>query len=1325
MRINRFLNFGGATRASALRAAAFSAATLLFVVACADEKQFTPWKTPTRGVLEHGNEKVIFAQQTAAIADAKSVGCVKCHEGSHDPHPTPQNISCVDCHGGNGQSEDIRVAHVFPAQEHRWPLREDGIPVSANPQISYMGWIQEDWNYVRFVNPGDLRVARVTCAPCHSTEVLNVSKSIMTTSAHLWNVAAYANGILSDKRGILGESYSPEGIPQLVSTVPPPTDEEYARGVAAVLVPLPNFEISQTGNIFRVFEQGSRLGGPALGFNGAPLPPIGIPEKLEDPGKPNNRLSDRGFGTLLRIDLAVLNVHKTRLNDPHLSLLGTNDNPGDYRSSGCTACHVVYANDRTVNHSGHYAKSGHEGYTEINDKAIDLVANKGPNGRESGHPIKHEFTSAIPSSQCMVCHMHQPNSFVNSYYGYTMWSYETDGEEMWPKVRENVPHDELIKRLNHNPEEAAVWGKWHDQEFLRNTVEVNKNNKHTQFADYHGHGWIFRAAFKMDRHGNLLDANDQIVPYDDPNKFKGLIEIEGTKSDWHTKAAANAGRRAVHLQDIHAAMGMHCVDCHFEIDVHGDGKLYTAYQNQVSVRCLDCHGTVYKKANLTLTGPSSATYEEADRRAKMQGQTPFRRKNADGSRGERIPRFEENDNGEIIQNSMVDDGKSWVVKQVYDSVQVGGPKYNPKAAYAKTVRRDGTSWGALPENPADLAHGCDNDPSSKLECYTCHTSWITACFGCHLPQRANWKSTSHHFTDEKNLRQYSSYNPQAVRDSEFMLGVAGNSKGNRIAPVRSSSALLLSSEDGTRQKTYAQLPPIAANGMSSQLFNTHFPHTVRTKETRKCDDCHVSANEDNNAWLAQTYLLGTNYVNFVGLNAFIGAGTSGIRAVRVTEYDEPQAVYGSYLHKLAYPQDYEKFVHHGRELHQHEEHAATDARSVQLIGEYLFVASGAGGFKAYDVANVNNKGFSEKIVTAPVSPLGQDIQVSTEFATAVAVATTNRVTMSRVFRSSHPGNKLPINQDNGETPYFYKGQVQNLHETYRYAYVSDFYEGLVVIDVDCLQDGDPLNNFLERVATFNPNGILNGAVNVTIAGQTAYICCDAGIVVLDIDDPREPKVLTTIGAPHVVKPTSIAVQFRYAFVTDAEGLKVIDITTPSAAAPVAGAVTKIADARDVYVARTYAYVSAGAEGLVIVDVERPSSPKVDQIFNAGGRINDLCQVKVGMTNDSVFAYLADGKNGMHVLQLISPGDNQPRSPYGFSPRPSPEWIATFPMEHGRALAVSKGLDRDRAVDESGNQMAAFGRIGSRPLNLQEMQKLYMRNGQVYRVTNEPVTEPLK
>ncbi|SRR5216684_8049583 len=60
---------------------------------------------------------------------------------------------------------------------------------------------------------------------------------------------------------------------------------------------------------------------------------------------------------------------------------------------------------------------------------------------------------------------------------------------------------------------------------------------------------------------------------------------------------------------------------------------------------------------------------------------------------------------------------------------------------------------------------------------------------------------------------------------------------------------------------------------------------------------------------------------------------------------------------------------------------------------------------------------------------------------------------------------------------------------------------------------------------------------------------------------------------------------------------------------------------------------------------------------------------------------------------------------------------------GPALAFSKGIDRDRAVDESGNQLTVFGRRGARPLNRAEARALYLRNGQLYIVTDEPVEQP--
>ena len=112
------------------------------------------------------------------------------------------------------------------------------------------------------------------------------------------------------------------------------------------------------------------------------------------------------------------------------------------------------------------------------------------------------------------------------------------------------------------------------------------------------------------------------------------------------------------------------------------------------------------------------------------------------------------------------------------------------------------------------------------------------------------------------------------------------------------------------------------------------------------------------------------------------------------------------------------------------------------------------------------------------------------------------------------------------------------------------------------------------------------------------------------------------------------------------------------------------------------------------------------MYNAGGAGDHTRDVVVASTNASLFAYVADGKDGLKVLQLTSP-DSQPRFD-GFSPEPRPELIATYPTS-SPALALSKGLDRDRAVDETGHQMAVFGRIGSRPFNLKEMQELYLDN----------------
>lgn len=67
-------------------------------------------------------------------------------------------------------------------------------------------------------------------------------------------------------------------------------------------------------------------------------------------------------------------------------------------------------------------------------------------------------------------------------------------------------------------------------------------------------------------------------------------------------------------------------------------------------------------------------------------------------------------------------------------------------------------------------------------------------------------------------------------------------------------------------------------------------------------------------------------------------------------------------------------------------------------------------------------------------------------------------------------------------------------------------------------------------------------------------------------------------------------------------------------------------------------------------------------------------------------------------------------------------FGTFTAE-GEALAISKPLDRDRAVDESG----VFGRRGARPFNSEEMMRMLRTKdgaGELFRVSDNPLTMPV-
>lgn len=1239
---------------------------------------------------------------------AGSSGCLSCHAGQHDPHNKPTvRLSCTDCHGGNAQTTDKIAAHVHPRFPQEWPG-------SANPHRSYTLLNRESPEFIRFVNPGDLRVAKVSCGTsgCHDEIVDQVGKSMMTHGAMLWNAALYNNGAVPHKIPRFGESYTTNGVPQRLITVPQPTAEEIAlKGVLPYLDPLPRFEVSQPGNLLRIFERGK-------------LDPqeVGLPNPKEEPGRPRAGLSARGLGTKTRTDPVFLGLQKTRLLDPTLNFLGTNDHPGDYRSSGCTSCHVVYANDRSPVNSGPFAIYGNRGTSAGRDPTI-------PRG-QSGHPIEHKFTVGIPTSQCIVCHVHPGTTVMNSYTGFMWWDEETDAEFMFPEIEKNPTAAEYAQSQMRNPDEAAARGLWSDPEFLANLTDLNPSLKHTQFADYHGHGWVYKAVFKKDRQGNLIDHRGKTIDHAEgpelqqatgfAEEVKKLYRAVLTESEFaqaEDQLHQLRDGQPVHQMDIHLEKGMHCVDCHFIQDAHGNAKLYGEVRNAIEIQCTDCHGQVGQRATLLSSGPAS------DTSAKQSGKsgrdlaamrTPF---------GER--RFERQ--GEkIIQRSMVEKDLKWEITQVADSINPASASYNQRSHLAKTVRFEGNQmvWGDQPGSDVLCAHSNRN-----MSCISCHSSWNPSCFGCHLPQKANRKTPMLHNEGEES-RNAISYNFQTLRDDVFMLARDGDVTGNRIGPARSSCAIHVGSYNANRESLYVQQQTVSAEGMSGIAFSTNVPHTVRgsaptfrdgpekglpdspemhlagRSETKMCTDCHLSENSDNNAIMAQLLMQGTNFTNFIGRYCWVASGEHGLSGVVVTEQDEPQTVIGSSLHRIVYPQRHEEHLAKGQELEHLHEHPGRDVSelfrkpevlALQARGEYLYAACGSGGLKVFDIAFIDHKGFSERITTAPVSPFGQKLYVKTADARDVTAPTTIAPDPTRAH--------WPENRE------------QNVHMAYAYIYVADAEEGLVMVSAATLLDGNPLNNFLKKDLVFNPDGILRGAKSVTLIGTYVYVGCDAGLVVVSVDDPGNPQITTILKPPVVHDVRDVEAQFRYAFVADSEGIKVLDVTDPAHPVPVTA--IAMAEAHKVYPARTYAYVAGGHEGLVILNIENPEKPFVDQVFNADGQINDLRDVKLGITYTSLFAYLADGHNGLRVVQLTS---TETPGYQGFSPRPTPVLVASAKLpKSGEALAIAEGIDRDRAVDESGNQIAVFGRVGARPLSITDQQRMYLHNNQLWFTSDNPAS----
>src|SRR6185436_8840454 len=81
--------------------------------------------------------------------------------------------------GGDEITRVKEQAHVQPRLPELWRT-------SANPQRTYTKVLGESPEFIRFINPGENRVAQEACGGCHQKQVNAVPRSTMTTSSVFW-----------------------------------------------------------------------------------------------------------------------------------------------------------------------------------------------------------------------------------------------------------------------------------------------------------------------------------------------------------------------------------------------------------------------------------------------------------------------------------------------------------------------------------------------------------------------------------------------------------------------------------------------------------------------------------------------------------------------------------------------------------------------------------------------------------------------------------------------------------------------------------------------------------------------------------------------------------------------------------------------------------------------------------------------------------------------------------------------------------------------------------------------------------------------------------
>ncbi len=418
--------------------------------------------------------------------------------------------------------------------------------------------------------------------------------------------------------------------------------------------------------------------------------------------------------------------------------------------------------------------------------------------KEQSVAISRHPADRILRQQCFQCHLDSPpaeGQYRSQGCAACHFDYSSNGlyEGNDPTISRTEPGHARFHKIRAIPSRSTCvqCHRSFDLQTLGTTTELRENEIDEVFGPHRPHD--FEEINDATRQEETPTAYDSEVT----DTVTDQIEISSSV-DPDKEVPLFVGKGRV-MGDVHTARGMDCTDCHTQLDIMGDGNLYSKQHEAVEIRCETCHGDSRSYPSISqVTDPG----DPAIRVSKHYKDGPNKVDDwmAVSARNRKMT------------NVKVQDGRM---------VTIG--KQSGKVHEIPLVK-DFLAAHSIPQH------------QSRLECSACHARWVVRCPVCHQS-----------ITGDPLQAPVLTSRSLDIGEPSLMIGPRG-----KVAPMLTQPERHLTVLDekgnlipvlgrmGTQRGRYRQWAFTNPHGTSgSNLAYALNPHSIR-KQARSCTSCHLS-----------------------------------------------------------------------------------------------------------------------------------------------------------------------------------------------------------------------------------------------------------------------------------------------------------------------------------------------------------------------------------------------------------------------------------------------------------------------------------------------------